>query len=175
MVQLEMRDDADARVFYAIEVMFSVLFALEVVFKMYVDWFWPYWSSLFNVFDLCIVLVTLVSLVRALPEILRSACRWLQPRELPAAPKRVLSAELVPHVDCWCRVLWTCRLLPLCASFAVNILHSHFPSCFCLTSSLCERTLFGDPGAVKYQSVRWSLETRGGIQLFVCACCFGPE
>lgn len=171
MVQLEMRDHNDGKIFYAIEVIFSVLFALEVVFKMIVEWFWPYWSSLFNVFDLCIVLVTLVSLV------------WTVERYYAVRADDCSRARFQLHRNaCSAELAATLLQGPLDMSViaTLRLLRGKYfalalPSCFCLTSFLEGMGTFWRRRRCRAPISREVIRDLSGNPTLRCAQRFGAE
>ena len=79
MVELEIHPVGSvARIFTNLDIVFTIIFLLELLLNMAANWFWPFWRSSFNVFDFCIVAVTTISLVPSIDMKIISTLRLLR-------------------------------------------------------------------------------------------------
>jgi hypothetical protein len=62
MVELQMRGK-HLEIFKTLDVVFTIIFLIELLLNMSCNWFWGFWGSPFNIFDFFIVLVTTISLL----------------------------------------------------------------------------------------------------------------
>jgi hypothetical protein len=52
-----------ANIFLAFDFIFMAFFMIELFMNMYVHWFWEFWTSLWNIFDLIVVSVSFVEMI----------------------------------------------------------------------------------------------------------------
>ena len=79
MVELEIHPVGSvAKIFTNLDIVFTIIFLLELLLNMAANWFWPFWRSSFNVFDFCIVAVTTISLVPSIDMKIISTLRLLR-------------------------------------------------------------------------------------------------
>lgn len=62
MVELELRG-VHREIFQSLDLVFTLIFLVELILNMGCNWFWGFWGSAFNIFDLIVVVVTTVSLL----------------------------------------------------------------------------------------------------------------
>jgi len=52
---------------YAMEVLFTVIFAVELAINLFGSWFWPFMSDGWNVFDSIVVVISIVGMPQPQP------------------------------------------------------------------------------------------------------------
>ena len=53
---------SDAKVFASLDLFFTVVFVVELAINLFSNWFWPFMGDAWQIFDLVVVSVSIVSL-----------------------------------------------------------------------------------------------------------------
>jgi len=95
MIELQLRDSSLDFFFAAADVVFTIVFLLELITNMACNWFWNFWGSAFNVFDFVVVGVTVASLVPGLDLKVISTLRLLRAFRIVRIFGRLSSAKRI--------------------------------------------------------------------------------
>ena len=96
MLELQLRPDgAQREMFRMIDVGFTLIFVVELLLNMAGNWFWRFWQSSFNIFDLAVVIITTISLMPSIDMRVISTLRLLRAFRVVRIFSRLQSAKKI--------------------------------------------------------------------------------